>query len=327
MAADPLDVEAGVRVGIGSGATFPKAHVSVWAKGYAISGDGEEFQRVVPARDQDVLATELELSHFAGWPSVLELLYPASDYDLAGERCLLVRPSEAAAISVAKSEDRHGRSSIVAVVVAARIDWRDHALSETVARMTRLAGRLALPFAATLRRSPPAVVAQLRKGTFLASREFDLSEEQVPASGTDWRRVLIAVKEWKGIAGVATPRLVGLGANTVVGTRSEAERAAAHVDGFIDPKDYQLVPLGGALSRWEVPPPDDVEPASAEEAPKPPDPYAEQAALLRSIAEALERIERNTSRAADAGSKVVQAVASLANEIMRLIALAGRRRW
>jgi hypothetical protein len=185
------------------------------------------------------------------WASLLESLYPLREAEVAAQRCVLFDASALLSASFAKTEDRHRRPSLVLTTCSAAIDWRDPQLGEITARAVALSSRLAMTYADSLKGNPENAGKQLREGSFLTSRSFDLGEER-PDQTIEWTHVIPAVKQWNGITGISTPRLLALGANVVLGTKYEAERARQHaaVDGFFDPRDRNIKTLSDRLKLW-----------------------------------------------------------------------------
>lgn len=232
--------------------TSPEAAVQVWTKGFRVTQDSEEFQRVVPL-ELNVDGLERDLLTLP-WGRSIEPLYGLTAKELSAQRAVLVAPEEVCAVCISRTEDKYGRPSVVVVTARTRIAWDDPGLGETVGRDVSLAARLANAYAEAFRLTPPNVDRQLRSGAFLSSRLFDLAAERA-TEGIDWDAVMRGVREWKGVRGVSTNRLLGLGANVVLGTRHEAEVASAsnRIDGFYDVREKRIVPLGNALTPWHAP--------------------------------------------------------------------------
>src|SRR5688500_5651113 len=101
-----------------------KAKITLWGKGYRVTQDYEEFQRWVPRKSAAPPGSlEAHLETFDGWPALLQLLYTASERDVALLRCALIRNREILCCSFAKTEDRHRRPSVIAVAACAPVDW------------------------------------------------------------------------------------------------------------------------------------------------------------------------------------------------------------
>ena len=235
-------------------ATYPWADVQLWGKGYRISADSEEFQRYLPKEANDLKGLERRTLSIP-WASFMEVLYPLREAEVAAQRCVLFSASELLSVGFAKTEDRHRRPSLVMTACSVGIDWRDPQMSSTVARAVGLSSRLATTYADILRANPENVGKQLRDSSFVTSRSFDLGEERADRS-LDWDQAISAVKMWNGISGISTPRLLGAGANVVLGTKYEAERAKQHwdVDGFFDARHREIKVLSDRLRLWDAQP-------------------------------------------------------------------------
>lgn len=226
------------------------AYVQVWGKGFRVSSDSEEFQRFVP---RTVDGTEVSVEHvlrgIVDWGSILEPFYGMSEQELGSQQCLLLEGNEVLGVAAARSEDKHRRATILIVSVAASVNWEDEVqLADKVSRVDALSRRLAGAYAKQLRGAPERIGAQLRAGTFVANRCFDLQFEQPQPNA--WKEFMHAVKDWRGVTGLATPRMTALGANVLIGTQPEAEKLGAAIAGFFDARQQLIVPVSGRLSRW-----------------------------------------------------------------------------
>jgi hypothetical protein len=230
------------------------ARVALWGKGYRVTQDSEEFQRWVPRKSTPTNSLDAHVNAFDAWPALIQPLYGTSDRDLSLLRCLLFRAEEALCCSFAKSEDKHKRPTVIVVSASAPIDWGND-VAHVVARLHALSARLVTAYASTVKGNPEHVGQQLKNGTFLADNEFPIDSE-VP-SAEDWTDIVRAVREWNGVTGVASQKLVALGANVVLGTQHEAELAQSRVgiDGFYDVRDRAIRPLTNKLTRWARPVP------------------------------------------------------------------------
>ena len=235
-------------------ATYPWANVQLWGKGYRISADSEEFQRYLPKEANDLKGLERRTLSIP-WASFMELLYPLREAEVAAQRCVLFGASELLSVSFAKTEDRHRRPSLVLATCTVEIDWRDPQIGSTVARAVGLSSRLASTYAEILKSNPENVGKQLRDSSFVTSRSFNLGEERADRA-LDWDEAISAVKMWNGITGISTPRLLGAGANVVLGTKYEAERAKQHwdIDGFFDSRIREIKVLSDRLKLWDAQP-------------------------------------------------------------------------
>lgn len=282
-----------------------KARIALWGKGYRVSQDSEEFQRWVPRKWAPTPnSLDAELDSFDRWALLLQPLYAASERDLALLRCALFRSDEAMCCSFARSEDKHKRPTVIVVSASAPLDW-DRDVAHVVARLHALATRLVAAYANTVRGNPEHVGVQLKNGTFLADPEFAIDVEE--PSTDDWTDIVRAVKEWNGITGVASQKLVGLGANVVIGTQHEAELAQnrAGIDGYYDVRERAIRPLTKALTRWVAKP---SQPASSTTvsrtatpdapAPTPPPPAAPNPDLV-AINQSIQELNRTMIRMTD----------------------------
>jgi hypothetical protein len=278
-----------------------KAHVALWGKGYRVTQDSEEFQRWVPRKWTPAPnSLDARLDAFGGWAALLQPLYAASERDLALLRCVLFRSQEALCCSFARSEDKHKRPTVIVVSTSAPIDWEGD-VAHVVARLHALATRLVGAYAGTVKGNPDHVGSQLKNGMFLADNEFPIDGDAPNAD--DWNDIVRAVKEWNGITGVASPKLVGLGANVVIGTQHEAELAQtkAVIDGYYDVRERAIRPLTTKLTRW-VPrqSPAPTQPAPAAEVPAPTPPAAPATNPdLAAINQSLQEMNRTLNRMAD----------------------------
>jgi len=291
----------------------PQADVQLWGKGYRITADSEEFQRYVPKDPTQLRGLERNIQTTL-WGGLLESLYPLREAEISAQRCVLFDSSDLLSVSFAKTEDRHRRPSLVLTTCIVGIDWRDPQLGETTARAVGLSSRLATTYAEALRVNPDNVGKQLRENSFLTSRSFDLGEEN-PDRTVEWVNAISAVKKWNGITGISTPRLLALGANVVLGTKYEAERAKQQfqVDGFFDTRDREIKTLSDRLMLWE-PKPHTPAPSSGERPTHPPSPAAsaqEKPAYQSSpelywVAECLQNLTNSVDRLANVAIEILE---------------------
>jgi hypothetical protein len=296
--------------------SYPKADIQLWGKGYRISADSEEFQRYLPKDPTELKGLDRKTQTIP-WASLLESLYPLREAEVAAQRCVLFDTSDLLSVSFAKTEDRHRRPSLVLTTCTVGIDWRNPQLGEIAARAIALSSRLATTYAETLKGNPENVGKQLRDNSFLTSRSFDLGEEH-PDQAADWAHAISAVKKWNGIMGISTPRLLVLGANVVLGTKYEAERAKQQfqVDGFFDARDRDIKVLSDRLRLWE-PEPQAANPPSEEErqthSPSSVDPSQGKPAHQHSpelywVAECLQRLTNSVDRLVDVAAEILERV-------------------
>lgn len=273
------------------------AAVQVWGKGFRVTVDNEEFQRYVPV-NLEAEGLEKRLAAMR-WGKVLEPLYSLSERELSSQRCVLFDESSLMALSFSHTEDRHRRPSLLLATATARIHWTSGNIADTAARTVALATRLAGAYSATMRGNPDPIGAQLRGNAFLPSRTFDLADE-TPDQGVEWEDAIAAVKAWRGVTGLFTPRLGNLGANVLLGTMYEAERVRLQfeVDGYFDVRERAIKPLTPRLAPWVQPPPPAPPAIPAQEIP----PLLHD---LNPVVESLGRIERTLERLADVGARLV----------------------
>ena len=293
--------------------SHPKADIQLWGKGYRITTDSEEFQRYVPKDSAQPKSLERKIQAFL-FGSLLESLYPLREAEIAAQRCVLFDASDLMSVSFAKTEDRHRRPSLVLTTCIVGADWRNPQLGEITARAVALSSRLATTYAETLRGNPENVGKQLRENSFLTSRSFDLGEEH-PDHTVEWADAISAVKKWNGITGISTPRLLALGANVVLGTKYEAERAKQQfqVDGFFDARDRDIKTLSDRLKLWE-PKPQPPAPSSEERPTHPPSPIAtsqEKPAYQPSpelywVAECLQQLTNSVDRLVNVATQILE---------------------
>jgi hypothetical protein len=293
--------------------SHPKADIQLWGKGYRITVDSEEFQRYVPKESAQPKGLERRIQAVL-WGGLLESLYPLREAEISGQRCVLFDVSDLMSISFAKTEDRHRRPSLVLTTCTVAIDWRDPRLGEVTARAVALSSRLAITYAETLRGNPEIVGRQLRDNSFLTSRSFDL-EAEPPDQSMEWARFISAVKKWNGITGISTPRLLALGANVVLGTKYEAERAKQQfqVDGFFDVRERDIKTLSDRLKLWEPRPGPPVSSSQerlvyssslAESSEQ--QPAQAPSSELRSVAESVQELTHSVNRLVDVAAEILE---------------------
>lgn len=286
------------------------ASIQVWGKGYRITEDNEEFQRYLPLDNTPLSQLETNLSSVR-WGRILEQLYKLTDRELLAQKCVLFDDNQLVAIAFGKSEDLHGRGSLVLCAASVRILWRSDSLGDIAARAVVLANRLAVSYGDVFRGNPATIGTQLRRGTFLPSRDFELDEES-PDRTIDWKHVMAAVQRWRGVTGVSTSKLMSAGANILIGTRHEAETAQSRteVDGFYDIREREIIPLTTTVVPWSADSNDSKETGSQT--------ALHQQASER-IAAALERIASNLDRRSppDNIAQTLERVAIALEELLR----------
>ena len=248
---------------------------------------------VPPSLDEGLSQLEESLASSKSWPDVLAGFYSIPQRAALAECCLLWNPDEVVAVVASPFKDRHGRPSVLSVAtVASRSALVSTAsLAPTMGRCANLARRLARHYAEVFNGIPDYVASQLASGEFLPQREFDLSDEAEDQS-QDWCAIFTAVAKWDGIRGIATTRLLPLGANVALATQHEVDillRGDLPVDGFIDVRTGAVRPVGEVLV--PIPVEEEVEAEPEAEAPsKPEEDLGRLRSLLLRIAEGVETL-------------------------------------
>lgn len=282
------------------------ARVQVFGKGFRVSKESEEFQRLVPNQVgalREGLETELE--EYREWASLLEPLYRLPERELTAQYCVLLSKDEIMAFAFAPTEDQHKRPSVVVVTATSPVSWGELGLPDAFDRSVGLANRLAGAYAEVFRGNERRVGEQLSKGTFLRERSLELRNERSGAT-LAWPFVVQAIREWQGITGVATGRLVALGANVIVGTRHEAEKANVRgaIAGYYDVREQRIIAIGDKLRLWPKIAP--VEVKESESEPASMDGRAHD--HLQSIDATLKRMDGSIRRLVDTADSLRQAV-------------------
>lgn len=240
--------------------------VQVWAKGFRITERSEEYQLIIP-NIASSLAPEERRFATVDWGPILRDLYRIDD-DVCAHQFFLGLTTDSINFTIVRqSRDRNDRSSVIGFSGTTPINWESSNFTTLVSRSSHLTKRLAQKLAEPLRRAPDHIRHQLKEGTFLPNREFDLSEEPLDDE-VDWAPICRQVQRWNGIQGIATPHLAGLGANVLVGTRQDAERADS-IAAIIDLASGELEKITDDLRLWgppatapiPIPVPGPVEPA------------------------------------------------------------------
>ncbi len=227
----------------------------VMAKGFRVSVDTSEFQLVWPPSHTSLTDdAERRLATSDVWPTVLKALYCLPRHELTMLECVLLSKASTTAVAVAGARDRFSRPMVVAASVTRRISWGNQgshvgsAVSQCVAFARYAADQLAVKFDS----NPKDVEQELRSETL--GLEFPSPPGPESSVFKTWEAAIHAAKEWQGISGVASPPLLPLGANVVLGTEHEAIRLAGTggiaVAGFYDRNSHRIVPVSENLSRW-----------------------------------------------------------------------------
>jgi hypothetical protein len=296
------------------------ARIDLWGKGHRVTRETEEFQRLVPARRAEpASALETFVDHFDRWPELLDSLYKSVPKALPEQYCLRIVEQEALVATPHAVRDAHDRDSVLLVLAYVDIDWKDH--RELVRRISGARGvsvKLGAEVSSDLSGANTSVSERLRTGTFLASRDYPL-EGAVPEDPEWWRDMLAEVARFHRVHGVSTPRMKAMGANVIVGTRAEAERAAA--DGYFDRRTRRLLAFGERLVTWAS------SPSEAEPATRPPA-EGDVATHLLEVRDGLEKVEATVdrlSRGLDAAAKLRADEVRKADEIRKAVETVNRR--
>lgn len=277
------------------------AAVQVWGKGFRITADSEEFQRLVPLGEAG-FELERVLRRHSGWLGIVEQLKQMGSRDLDRQVAVLLRPDHISVLAVGSSEDKYGRWSPVVVMASTAVDWSLDDIGGVVARMWALASRLAKEYAIVFRGARVPIQSQLKDGSFLPEAKFQLSFE-AKSNGDLWTDVVAAVREWQGVTGVATPVLAALGANVVIGTKHEVSLISGlQCDGRYDLTEKRIDVVGTGLRRW----PKKVEAGAS--------PEVEQtlpAPDLRGVEKRLERMDNSLARLTDAVVGVLSVIEAM----------------
>jgi len=232
---------------------LPMATIMVFAKGFRVSESTEEFQLVIPEQTSSAeRGLEQQVCSRIEWPKILSKCYGLSDAEARRQLAVLFEAQETSVMAVARTEDRHGRPSIVVVAATAPVDWSGESVTTVIGRCHSLADRMAQSYSSSFRETPSQLTKQLRLGRFLPDRSFALETERA-SSVQPWGAIVTAVREWRGIRGVATPRLVDVGSNVLLATEHEAMMASGHgtrIAGYFDRRKEEIVAIGEGLERW-----------------------------------------------------------------------------
>lgn len=228
-----------------------RANLQAWTKGLRISERSEEFQLVVP-NTPAALADNEHVLEGVDWGACLPRLYKLSPSLLRRQYCLLLRDDSVAVVSAAHSTDRYKRPSVVLVACVAAVNWNGAELVKVAHGLRALGLRQAENYSTALGGAPQHYEEQLQRGVFLQDRAFDLDLEENSDEHGLWRSLMVEVRRWKGISGVASPAFIGMGANIVSGTRHEFNRlrASGELDGFFDVARGQIVSVSHRVEPW-----------------------------------------------------------------------------
>ncbi len=297
------------------------ARIDLWGKGHRVTRTSEEIQRLAPPKRAELPSLlEATVDRFGCWPALLDSLHKGAPKSLLEQFCVLITEHQAAVAVPHATRDAHDRPSILIVVAYVDVDWKVHdELVKRICSARALCVRLGSDVAEQLAGADQGVSDQLRKGSFLQVG-YDLDLEKADDQPF-WEELMGGVARFRGITGIATPRMFAFGANVIVGTRAEAERAGA--DGFFDKRTRQLVSIGDRLVTWQSDEPSS--PAAVQ--PRTPDPTDVVTHVLE-VRDRLEHVEATVDRIAfrledNTGSKANEARKS--DELRKEAAEANRR--
>lgn len=225
------------------------------AKGFRVSVDSEEFQMVWPPSHKALTYdAERRLAVSSRWPRVLKALYSLSKQEISKLECALLSNSSATVVSASSTLDKFGRPMVVAACVTEQISWTngDSLVANTVGRSIALSQYVSGQLEFLFTGNPRNVESELKtNGVDLNLSDFAGPSELLMEN---WRAVIHAAQEWQGVCGIASPPLLPLGGNVVLGTEHEAIRLAGTggtaVDGFYDAKARRIIPITENLTKW-----------------------------------------------------------------------------
>ena len=226
------------------------ARLDLWGKGHRVTRGTEEFQRLLPVRrGEESSLLEAAVDRYNEWPTLLDSLHKGAARSLREQYCVRITEHEAAVAVPHATRDAHDRPSVLICIVYLCIDWTNHEeIVDRICAARTLAVRVGSELVEALSGASSRASEDLRNGTFLAERTFDLHKETLD-DRSFWMDLFSAVARFRGIDGIATPRMAVFGANVIVGTRTEAERAGC--DGFFDQRSRRLIPIGERLVTWQ----------------------------------------------------------------------------
>lgn len=181
----------------------------VLAKGFGRGTESEEFRLVHPKTPRSQIGRAL--GQQTEWGNLLAPLYERTWEDLSRQYAVLVRQQEVAAFRVAPTEDRFGRASVVIVgLMVERWSLEEDARRVALA-MTSIGDWL------------PSIAESVHLGDREAMESAVAGMAAFGDSDAPWDgpplAELLSVTHCRG---AATPLLLGLGADVVIGTAHEA---------------------------------------------------------------------------------------------------------
>lgn len=216
----------------------------VLAKGLGQGTGTEEFRVVLPTNPTGEISSRLSASKT--WGEFLHLLYDRTAEDLSRQYAILLALHEFAVFCVAPAKDPFGRRSVVIVgLVADRTRTLDAQIAaEALGRIRKGISDIANTIKDGSRERLQQVTTRITSGPPPKSEPGE----------SDFFRDLLATRAY---AGAATPLLLWLGADVVIGTPHEARRAeitGLRVRGYLDIPSGRLVSLSPAELEVAQPP-------------------------------------------------------------------------
>lgn len=235
--------------------------ILILTKGFAVTRISEEFQVVVPRNIGDIKqGFEAELTASKEWPGLLADFYRMAPSIALQNKCVLIKPGEICSISVCPTIDKFQRPNVIVVVIACDVDWNVDNMGSTAAHCQAIGARLCGHLAELMRSDAGLVDQQLRAGTLFTSRHISRAEAGEDFN-SEWDSIFAEIRRWNGIRGLATRKLIKLGANIVLGTESEAQgllAEGASVDAFLDPRKPSISPITQRIVPFVPPTPESV---------------------------------------------------------------------
>ncbi len=205
----------------------------VLAKGFGQGTGTEEFRIVLPANLRGDICSRL--SAIRNWSGLLAPLYDRTGEDLSRQYAILLAADEFAVFCVAPTRDSFERRSLVIVGFVADRDLNHDArvAAEALDRIREGIWDVAEAIQTGDRERLQRVATHIASGPPPESRSSEL----------EFFRDLLSSR---GHAGAATPLLLGLGADVVIGTSHEAMAAVGMgltVNAYFDIRSGRLVSL------------------------------------------------------------------------------------
>ena len=202
----------------------------VMAKGLGRGAGSDEFRVVLPEKPVGEIASRLRAEK--DWGQLLSPLYERTAEDLSRQYAILLSVTEFGAFSVAPTRDAFGRRSVIILgLVGDR--GREHEAS------------LAAEALAQVRRGIPEVAraAPYEPRPKLKEVAARVARREVSPSPSLESDSFLELMSTAGCQGAATPLMLGLGADVVVGTAHEAASAVSSgrsLRAFLDVRSGRL---------------------------------------------------------------------------------------